>query len=185
MELTKSERDKLRNDLKRGSRRSPLFWWFVKHADDFLADGNEPVCWTTQCARLAEHQVTDHNGKAPSIRTAKQTWQRVKMYIAKQPAKAPLAGQQPQHSPRTNEWRPPVAEPKSDLRNFTTETQLRARQAAILFREAPMPSRVGRPASAEKKIATDDDLTPEQQAKIDRIKAEFREAACKRAGNFY
>jgi hypothetical protein len=185
MKPSKTQIKAIKTAVNEGPDRSPLFNWMVKNHSAMIAKyGSGRMPWKSLCEIFVELSLVDGKGKPPTEIRASRTWREACAEVARRASVAKSAPST-QRSPRKNEWRPPVAEPKSDLRNFTTETQQRARQAAVLFREEPMPSRVARPAPVQNKEVDDDDLTPEQQAKIDRVKEEFRQAALRRSGNLY
>ncbi|UZO91805.1 hypothetical protein [Roseomonas mucosa] len=76
-------------------KRSPLYVWMRRHFaalnEEFEAHGPN---WTERVKRMGEAGLTDREGKPPTIRTAQQTWYRLKQDMARKAAK-PLANPVP------------------------------------------------------------------------------------------
>ena len=98
--------------LLQGPERSTLFWWLVEHHDELIeAKGRKRTRWAPLAAQLAGYGLTNRNKQPASPAVVRQTWQRVRRYMAEEKeAKAVRQHQrrqQPSHLPAT--WRPPVA----------------------------------------------------------------------------
>ena len=67
------------NSIARPKTRSSLFWWlFDNHAAIAQRAEGRRLDWTELCTTFCDHGLTDLDGKAPTVRTARMTWWRVR-----------------------------------------------------------------------------------------------------------
>ena len=67
------------NSFARPKTRSSLFWWlFDNHAAIAQRAEGRRLDWTELCTTFRDHGLTDLDGKAPTVRTARMTWWRVR-----------------------------------------------------------------------------------------------------------
>ena len=67
------------NSIARPKTRSSLFWWlFDNHAEIAQRAEGRRLDWTELCTTFHDHGLTDLDGKAPTVRTARMTWWRVR-----------------------------------------------------------------------------------------------------------
>ena len=67
------------NSIARPKTRSSLFWWlFDNHAAIAQRAEGRRLDWTELCTTFGDHGLTDLDGKAPTVRTARMTWWRVR-----------------------------------------------------------------------------------------------------------
>ncbi len=67
------------NSIARPKTRSSLFWWlFDNHAEIAQRAEGRRLDWTELCTTFRDHGLTDLYGKAPTVRTARMTWWRVR-----------------------------------------------------------------------------------------------------------
>ncbi|HKI16144.1 MAG TPA: hypothetical protein VKA12_14275 [Roseiarcus sp.] len=71
--------DVILNGIARPKTRSSLFWWlFDNHAAIAQRAEGRRFDWTELCTTFRDHGLTDLYGKAPTVRTARMTWWRVR-----------------------------------------------------------------------------------------------------------
>jgi len=99
------------NEITQSADRSPLFWWLVEHHDELAtAASGRRLQWARLCTRFA-----DATGKPASVQTARVTWHRVKLSVAK--AQLRVAAKPPPKpgavypSRVPKDWRPQLALP--------------------------------------------------------------------------
>ncbi len=104
------------NEITQSADRSPLFWWLVEHHDELAtAASGRRLQWARPCTRFAEMGLTDATGKPASVQTARVTWHRVKLSVAK--AQLRVAAKPPPKpgavypSRVPKDWRPQLALP--------------------------------------------------------------------------
>jgi hypothetical protein len=68
--------------IARGENRSTLFWWMVDNHDRIEAAAGRRIHWKGFCAEAAARGLTDATGKAPTERTARETWYKARLEIA-------------------------------------------------------------------------------------------------------
>ena len=67
------------NGIARPKTRSSLFWWlFDNHAAIAQRAEGRRFDWTELCTTFRDQGLTDLDGKAPTVRTARMTWWRVR-----------------------------------------------------------------------------------------------------------
>ena len=99
-------------EVARGSERSPLFWWMVKHHDDLVAEATgKRMRWEPLCVRFAEHGLSDTRGRPATPRTARETWLQARRAVAearrrKRQADASARPGQTPPSRMSPDWRP-------------------------------------------------------------------------------
>lgn len=163
----------MREEVREGPYRSPLFWWMVKHHDALLAEGNEGrMPWQRLCRRFAEQGVIDGSGQSPTVARAGKTWRDVERWLAERPEQS--RRQEPQRSrPRPAEWQPSPATSRQAAHPTQPAEQVHHPPPA---RSAPMAPPVSAAASGAKPTLRIEDLPPEARAefeKLDRGLAEF------------
>lgn len=100
------------NYLQQGPDRSSLFWWLAENHDALLeANGGKPIRWGPLASCLASFGLTDRDGKPAMPETVRQTWKRVRQFVAEQAAakRDRARTMQPSRMPAT--WRPQPADP--------------------------------------------------------------------------
>ena len=71
--------DVILNGIARPKTRSSLFWWlFDNHAAIAQRAEGRRFDWTELCTTFRDQGLTDLDGKAPTVRTARMTWWRVR-----------------------------------------------------------------------------------------------------------
>jgi hypothetical protein len=71
--------DVILNGIARPKTRSSLFWWlFDNHAAIAQRAEGRRFDWTELCTTFRDQGPTDLDGKAPTVRTARMTWWRVR-----------------------------------------------------------------------------------------------------------
>lgn len=98
--------------LQQGPDRSSLFWWLAENHDALLeANGAKPIRWGPLASHLASFGLTDRDGKPATPETVRQTWKRVRQFVAEQAAakRDRVRTMQPSRMPAT--WRPQPADP--------------------------------------------------------------------------
>jgi len=68
--------------IARGEDRSPLFWWMVENHDRIAASSRGRISWKGVCSEAAARGLTDANGNPPSMRTARETWRKARSLVA-------------------------------------------------------------------------------------------------------
>jgi hypothetical protein len=99
-----------------GAGRSLLFRWMYENYEGLTAAASgKRFGWRSLCEEFARAGLTDSEGKAPTILTAKKTWQRVQREAEKRRA-APSAGleERPkkERSQAALDWRPEPIRPE-------------------------------------------------------------------------
>src|SRR5689334_4739196 len=78
----------LARNARAGGKRSPLYRWMWKHHDRLVAEFDElGPNWRELLQGFIELGLTDRNGQPPKLRTAQETWYRVKRDVAAARAK--------------------------------------------------------------------------------------------------
>jgi hypothetical protein len=76
--------DVILNSMARPKTRSSLFWWlFDNHAAIAQRAEGRRLDWTELCTTFRDHELTDLDGKAPTVDTARMTWWRVRKEYAR------------------------------------------------------------------------------------------------------
>src|SRR5208337_2429000 len=71
--------DVILNAIARPKTRSSLFWWlFDNHSAIAQRAEGRRFDWTELCTTFRDQGLTDLDGKAPTVRTARMTWWRVR-----------------------------------------------------------------------------------------------------------
>ncbi|VFU17588.1 conserved protein of unknown function (plasmid) [Methylocella tundrae] len=79
MSANPKSRDSILKQIERPKTRSALFWWLYDNHDRVLHAANGArISWRELCSSFADQGITDRDGKAPSIGTARLTWWRVR-----------------------------------------------------------------------------------------------------------
>jgi hypothetical protein len=105
-------------EVARGSDRSSLFWFLVKHHDEFLEQAaGKRLRWEVLCERFAQHGLADSRGETATTKTARQTWLRARKAVAeaKKRKQANDAARRPGDvypSRISPDWRPTVVPPR-------------------------------------------------------------------------
>ena len=68
--------------IARGENRSSLFWWMVENHDRIASAAGKRIYWKGFCEEAAARGLSDANGNAPSIETARTTWRRARDEVA-------------------------------------------------------------------------------------------------------
>jgi hypothetical protein len=181
MDNATNEPPSLAKEIRDSGRRSPLFWWFIDHADEFLtANPGQGIGWGHLRGRFERDQVTDAQGKTPTAKAARLTWWRVRKYLEKQNSQAQKAMASPKSAPlpssppparQAENWQPPAAKTLANngykSADVTPSLVPKAADANSAKPFAPRPIT---------------DLSPEAQAKINRVLQQLQETDRKRAG---
>ncbi len=113
MKTTRRHLKAMREKIRQGPDRSPLFVWMVDHHADLLArnrSGRMP--WVDLCADFAELGLRDGKGNLPTPKRAGETWRFARAEVAalakQRESEKGLAP--PSHRSRQRqEWEPPLA----------------------------------------------------------------------------
>ncbi len=99
--------------IERSEQRSKLFWWMVEQHDEIIRKANgKRIDWPSVCAEAARRGKTDRLGNAPSVVTAKKTWQRARKDVDAARGAVAAQPQPPAHPSRIDkDWRPANAPP--------------------------------------------------------------------------
>jgi len=68
--------------IERGPLHSSLYYWLLENHDEVVgATKAGPIRWEPLCAKFAVLGLTDCRGSVASVRTARQTWLRVRRAV--------------------------------------------------------------------------------------------------------
>jgi hypothetical protein len=181
MDGTQQERPPLAQEIRDSGRHSPLFWWLVDRVDEFSSVPREQgIGWNTICKRLESEGVTDAQGKTPTAITARMTWWRVRKYLEKYPSQAQKALASPKPAPQPSS--PPPARQAENWQPPATKTLANNGYKSADVTPPLVPKAAD--ANSAKPFAPRPitDLSPEAQAKINRVLQQLQETDRKRAG---
>ena len=75
MRTSRRKLDAMREEVRQGPDRSPLYWWMVRHFTDLVEEGRSGrMPWKRLCVRLLAEGILDGSGKAPTPARAAKTW---------------------------------------------------------------------------------------------------------------
>lgn len=136
-------------EAARGSDRSTLFWWMVKHHDELANEvASKRVHWDGLCRRFADHGLTDTRGLPASRRNARETWLQVRRFVSDARAKraAAEASRKPGDiypSRISKNWRPQIVGAVPQAGVASSAPTLPSRSASMTG--APMPAAMDAP----------------------------------------
>ena len=145
-------------EVTRSSERSPLFWWLVEHHDELIAQSaGRRMSWKALCPLFAGHGLTDINGRPPFPRMARETWFQARKAVSQAKARKAQAEAEAKARPGSTypsrispDWRPQPVQPPPPTR-------------------PPMPATAPVPAGTPPPSSDGIVISPEAQAKIDRV----------------
>lgn len=180
--MSKKHKSGIGEQLKESgpSRRSELHRWLRQHYNELAPVLNIPAPqWNKAAALVTERGVTGSNGKPPSAKSLRQMWLRLVRDVENERARRAAAKSVKPTSHRSRQsptWKPPVAQPRADPRNFAGDRPTAPAASA---------QRLEKPRDDQpKRRITRDDLSPEQRTMLENVMEEMRAADRKRAGNF-
>ena len=158
---------KVLKHVERGPRRSTLFYWMVEHHDRLIRSWpSHGVVWSELSREFDALGLTDRNGRKPSVKCSRQTWERARTAVQKHRAREAAQSAKSNAGPSPKSELPPM---RSGTTAFWPPAQAR--------QPMPLPSPPVSGPAGQSGVETEAEADARAEANIQRIKNTIYERA--------